>query len=124
VYFNVFCQTHKYIVQAVVVRDSWPVPETAWPHIQTIRSTEKLEADPKPGSAKKSRGKGAASKKGNTPSTTQMGLGPNNVHLEHTVVDVISCVCLLLQVDVTKPHWILRVATSSNVSYKAECYSV
>ncbi len=34
-------QPHKYIVQATVLRDSWPVNETAWPYISMIKSMEK-----------------------------------------------------------------------------------
>ncbi len=63
------------MVQAVVMRDSWPTPDTAWPYISSIRSVEKLDdkQDTKPGSAKKGgRSKGAASKKGSVPSSTQV----------------------------------------------------
>ena len=36
-------QSHKYILQATVLRDSWPVADSAWPYISMIKSVEKLD---------------------------------------------------------------------------------
>ena len=62
--------THKYVVRATILRDSWPLSESAWPYISMIKSMEKLEERPgsKPGSAKKGKKeKGTGGKKGTTP---------------------------------------------------------
>ena len=88
----------KFILQATVIRDSWKVPDSAWPYISMIRSVDKLEdvksaSDVKPSSAKKggrSKDRGAASRKGNNP---QQGT----------------------QLDASKPHWTLRIVTKSSV---------
>ncbi len=47
---------HKYIVQARVLRKSWPIAETAWPSIATIFHPEERTIV-KPGSARKVKGK-------------------------------------------------------------------
>lgn len=36
-------QSHKYILQATVLRDSWPMADSAWPYISMIKSVEKLD---------------------------------------------------------------------------------
>ena len=57
-------------MRATILRDSWPLSESAWPYISMIKSMEKLEERPgsKPSSAKKTkREKGAGGKKGTTP---------------------------------------------------------
>ena len=61
---------HKYVVRATILRNSWPLSESAWPYISMIKSVEKLEERPgsKPNSARKGkRDKGAGGKKGATP---------------------------------------------------------
>lgn len=47
---------HKYVVQARILRKSWPLAETAWPHIAAItRLDERVNSGQKPGSGKKSK---------------------------------------------------------------------
>ena len=67
---------HKFVVRATILRDSWPLSESAWPYISMIKSVEKLEERPssKPGSARKGKKeKGAGGKKGTTPQQSNSG---------------------------------------------------
>ena len=34
-------QPHKYTIQAIVERDSWPLTESQWAHVQKLREQEK-----------------------------------------------------------------------------------
>ena len=36
-------QPHKYVIQAVVMRDSWPLSEVQWAFVQTLKEIEKNE---------------------------------------------------------------------------------
>ena len=36
-------QPHKYIIQAVVLRNSWPISESAWNFVQVLKELEKNE---------------------------------------------------------------------------------
>ena len=70
---------HKYVVRATILRDSWPLSESAWPYISMIKSVEKLEERPssKPGSARRGKKeKGAGGKKGTTPQQSSSSFSP------------------------------------------------
>lgn len=70
---------HKYVVRATILRDSWPLSESAWPYISMIKSMEKLEERPssKPGSARRvKKEKGAGGKKGTTPQQSSSSFNP------------------------------------------------
>ena len=70
---------HKYVVHATILRDSWPLSESAWPYISMIKSMEKLEERPssKPGSARRvKKEKGAGGKKGTTPQQSSSSFNP------------------------------------------------
>lgn len=36
-------QSHKYILEATVLNNTWPISDSAWNFIATQKSTEKLE---------------------------------------------------------------------------------
>ena len=51
--FLFFQANHKYMVQARILRKSWPTLETAWPQVGTLHRLEDPGASHKPGSGKK-----------------------------------------------------------------------
>lgn len=36
-------QTHKYVIQATITRDSWPAGESAWSYMTTLKQIEKMD---------------------------------------------------------------------------------
>ena len=81
-------KTHKYLVRATILRDSWPLSESAWPYISMIKSMEKLEerSGSKPGSAKRAkREKGGGGKKG--------GATPQQ---SSSQLNQVVCVCVVI----------------------------
>ena len=111
---------HKYVVCATILRDSWPVSESAWPYISMIKSMEKLEERPgsKPGSAKKGKKeKVGGGKKGTTPQQSSSQL--NQVVCTDTLTMFRKTAVFNIEISISqtdKPHWILRVVTKSSVS--------
>lgn len=48
--------SHKYVVQGSILLKSWPIEDTAWPELASIRSSERMdEGTHKPSSGKKKR---------------------------------------------------------------------
>ena len=39
----IFLQPHKYIIQAEVLKDSWPLSEASWAFVQMLKELEKNE---------------------------------------------------------------------------------
>ena len=39
----IFIQPHKYIIQAEVLKDSWPLSEASWAFVQMLKELEKNE---------------------------------------------------------------------------------
>lgn len=54
---------HKYVVQARILADSWPLMETAWPQIASIQAEDRQNSGQKPGSGKKPSVKGKDSRR-------------------------------------------------------------
>lgn len=38
-----FFQPHKYIIQAMVLKNSWPLSESSWAFVQMLKDLEKNE---------------------------------------------------------------------------------
>jgi hypothetical protein len=79
-------EQHHYVIQATVLYGTWSVTDSSWPYISMIKS---MEREDKPTSGKKSRGRDKGTK---TPKPTSQ-----------TLTDGI---------DISKPHWTLRVVTN------------
>lgn len=86
--------SHKYVVQGRVLRKSWPIEETAWPHLFEIMSNERLEesatSSQKPNSAKKSKAKkkAATPTPPTAPTVTLVGIQKNTCLQFHIYVTV------------------------------------
>eukprot|EP00731_Ephydatia_muelleri_P031980 Em0023g487a len=97
-------KSHKYVLEATVMNNTWPISDSAWNFVATQKSAEKLE-DNKPSSGRKSKlkekekgsggDKGAATKKG---ATTPLPTARSSAS----------------QIDTTKPHWTLRIVTTTS----------
>ncbi|KAL5457345.1 hypothetical protein EMCRGX_G034594 [Ephydatia muelleri] len=97
-------KSHKYVLEATVMNNTWPISDSAWNFVATQKSAEKLE-DNKPSSGRKSKlkekekgsggDKGAAGKKG---ATTPLPTARSSAS----------------QIDTTKPHWTLRIVTTTS----------
>ena len=99
---------HKYVMVASITHDSWPLSDTAWPHIAEIRSAEEERASTSGGG-----GGGAKGKK--PPSASSKGAGKGKKAKggregggKETSEGVQSSPSLSA-IDATKPHWTLRV---------------
>ncbi|XP_041351984.1 androglobin-like isoform X2 [Gigantopelta aegis] len=104
-------KTHKYIIQATVLKNSWPLSESSWTFVQMLKEMEKNELKvaykeraPSPTKEKqqpatniklKGGGKGGKSEKGSKDKDKAgSGSRPGSQ-----------------QFDFTKPHWTLRVVS-------------
>ncbi|XP_048577844.1 androglobin isoform X3 [Nematostella vectensis] len=99
---------HKYIIQAQVLRDSWPLSRSAWDFVQMMKGLDKTDMEGAPtesaprtdklSTVASSKGKkGKESKEGRT-SKGQSGSRPSSQQ----------------QFDSSKPNWTLRVFSDSS----------
>ena len=114
---------HRYVLVATVLHNSWPIPDTAWPFLADIKAAEEEAAEKlvvgggggggksggrkplsatKVGKGKKPKGGGGGGKEG------AGGKDSGGEGLQSSVS--------LTNVDVGKPHWILRMALKQSVS--------
>ena len=112
---------HRYVLVATVLHNSWLIPDTAWPFLADIKAAEEEAAEKlvvgggggggksggrkplsatKVGKGKKPKGGGGGGKEG--------AGGKDSEGLQSSVS--------LTNVDVGKPHWILRMALKQSVS--------
>lgn len=112
--------THKYVVQARILRKSWPLAETAWPHIAAItRMDERVNSGQKPGSGKKSKIKDRRKTQSTVQSPNMDRVQVGNVFctgksgITNYYYASIYTSNTLQQFDASKPHWVLRVVTNS-----------
>ncbi|XP_068698412.1 androglobin-like isoform X1 [Montipora foliosa] len=97
----------KYIIQAQVLRDSWPLSKSAWDFVALLKSFERLDVDVPTESAPRadklsasvSKGKKSKDGKENSRSKGQAGSRPSSQQ----------------QFDSSKPNWTLRVVSDANV---------
>ncbi|CAF0817974.1 unnamed protein product, partial [Didymodactylos carnosus] len=110
---------HKYIIQAVLLRKSWPLTPTQWQFVEQLKEQEKNELkifnrQPSPSATRPDATKranqnqsgaatgGAKQTKGGKP-TGATTARPSTAKTATSV-----------QVDITKPHWTLRVVSDAD----------
>ncbi|XP_078372473.1 androglobin-like isoform X6 [Oculina patagonica] len=97
---------HKYIIQAQVLRDSWPLSKSAWEFVAMLKSLDRLdieapaESAPRGDKLSASVSKGKKSKEGkeSRSSKGQAGSRPSSQQ----------------QFDSSKPNWTLRIVSDAN----------
>lgn len=103
---------HKYIIQAMVLKNSWPLSESSWAFVQMLKDLEKnelkvvnKERPPSPpkqektaaSTGSKDKGKGGAKGKDKGKDKDQKGSRPSSQQFDHS-----------------KPHWSLRIASDAS----------
>lgn len=94
----------KYIIQAQVLRDSWPLSKNSWDFVAMLKSLERLEVDvptenaPRADKLSASVSKGKKTKESNR-SKGQSGSRPSSQQ----------------QFDSSKPNWTLRIVSDANL---------
>ncbi|XP_048766494.2 androglobin-like isoform X7 [Ostrea edulis] len=103
---------HKYIIQAMVLKNSWPLSESSWAFVQMLKDLEKnelkvanKERPPSPpkqektaaSTSSKDKGKGGAKGKDKGKDKDQKGSRPSSQQFDHS-----------------KPHWNLRIASDAS----------
>ncbi|KAK3803170.1 hypothetical protein RRG08_067346 [Elysia crispata] len=108
---------HKYIIQATVLQNSWPLSESSWRFVQILKEMEKNElkvsnkerppSPPKvektPAGGSKTKAKGGKDKGGKDKGQDGKGSRPSSQ-----------------QFDITKPHWTLRVVSDAVTAEEIE----
>ena len=102
--------THKYVVTATIIRDSWPIADTAWSCIADIKMAEEA--------AEKAAGTGGKGDGKKTPSTSKGSKGKKGKGGGGSKEsgDRVQSSVSLSSIDASKPHWTLRVALRQSVS--------
>ncbi|XP_078322766.1 androglobin-like isoform X12 [Crassostrea virginica] len=109
---------HKYIIQAMVLKNSWPLSESSWAFVQMLKDLEKnelkgredmanKERPPSPpkqektaaSTSSKDKGKGGAKGKDKGKDKDQKGSRPSSQQFDHS-----------------KPHWSLRIASDASAA--------
>ncbi|XP_061176714.1 androglobin-like isoform X2 [Saccostrea echinata] len=105
---------HKYIIQAMVQKNSWPLSESSWAFVQMLKDLEKnelkvanKERPPSPpkqektaaSTGSKDKGKGGAKGKDKGKDKDQKGSRPSSQQFDHS-----------------KPHWSLRIASDASAA--------
>ncbi|XP_013419771.1 androglobin-like [Lingula anatina] len=103
---------HKYIIQAMVMRNSWPLSESSWTFVQMLKDMEKNELkvankEERPPSAPKNdkaqgkaaQGKGSKGKDKDKGAKDKQGSRPPSQ-----------------QFDTTKPYWTLRIVSDGTAA--------
>ncbi|XP_062575227.1 androglobin-like [Saccostrea cucullata] len=105
---------HKYIIQAMVQKNSWPLSESSWAFVQMLKDLEKnelkvanKERPPSPpkqektaaSTSSKDKGKGGAKGKDKGKDKDQKGSRPSSQQFDHS-----------------KPHWSLRIASDASAA--------
>lgn len=103
---------HKYIIQAMVLKNSWPLSESSWAFVQMLKDLEKnelkvvnKERPPSPpkqektaaSTGSKDKGKGGAKGKDKGKDKDQKGSRPSSQQFDHS-----------------KPHWSFRIASDAS----------
>ncbi|XP_028410021.1 androglobin-like isoform X2 [Dendronephthya gigantea] len=102
-------QVHKYIIQALVLRDSWPLNKESWDFVLSQRNAEKTDpldytqesSSRGEKSAGQSKGKKSKDGKESRSSKNQSGSRPASQQLNF---------------DTTKAHWTLRIVTDASLA--------
>ncbi|ELT91375.1 hypothetical protein CAPTEDRAFT_224147 [Capitella teleta] len=101
---------HKYVIQAVVMRSSWPLSEVQWAFVQTLKEIEKNELkvshkqrDSSPPRSEKATAASKGKDKGGKGKGKEKGSRPPSQ-----------------QFDMTKPHWLMRVVSDGNAAEEIE----
>ncbi|XP_063712017.1 androglobin-like isoform X5 [Symsagittifera roscoffensis] len=106
---------HKYIIQARVLRKSWPISQSAWAHVAMLKEQEKEEMkanfDERPGSSRSNAAGGAKSAKQST---------SKNLKPEKSAKGAQSRP-ISQQFDNEKPHWLLRVVIDTSENQQGDC---
>uniref|UniRef100_A0A0B7A9C8 Androglobin domain-containing protein n=1 Tax=Arion vulgaris TaxID=1028688 RepID=A0A0B7A9C8_9EUPU len=103
-------KVHKYIIQATVLQNSWPLSENSWRFVQTLKEMEKnefrlsnrdypqsvLKVEKVQVAGSKTKLKGTKEKAGKDKGQDGKGSRPSSQHF-----------------DITKPHWTLRVVVDA-----------
>jgi len=108
-------ETHKYIIQAFVLRNSWPLTAKQWDHVDELKRLEKekekeqidLDGNPDLSSSKdgkESKGSAKGKKDGKKEGKARPGSRSESAAL----------------VDDTKPNWTMRVVLDSTVDQDVE----
>merc|ERR1712048_413254 len=108
-------ETHKYIIQAFVLRNSWPLTAKQWDHVDELKRLEKekekeqidLDGNPDLSSSKDgkdSKGSAKGKKEGKKEGKARPGSRSESAAL----------------VDDTKPNWTMRVVLDSTVDQDVE----
>lgn len=109
---------HKYIVQAVVLHNSWPLSESSWTFVQMLKEQEKNELKvaykERPVSPQKNEKSAPASQKGK-PKGGKTDKGVKEKEKETKGSRPPS-----QQFDITKPHWTLRIVLDANSAEEIE----
>ncbi|XP_015772196.1 PREDICTED: androglobin-like [Acropora digitifera] len=101
---NMLFVIRKYIIQAQVLRDSWPLSKNSWDFVAMLKSLERLEVDvptenaPRADKLSASVSKGKKTKESNR-SKGQSGSRPSSQQ----------------QFDSSKPNWTLRIVSDANL---------
>ncbi|KAK7107724.1 hypothetical protein V1264_015593 [Littorina saxatilis] len=107
---------HKYIVQATVLRNSWPLSESCWTFVQMLKEQEKnelkvaykerppspVQKEKAPAAGQKGKPKGKGDKGGKDKQDNKGSRPPSQ------------------QFDITKPNWILRIVVDANIAEEIE----
>ncbi|KAL8581512.1 hypothetical protein ACOMHN_042905 [Nucella lapillus] len=107
---------HKYIVQATVMKNSWPMSESSWAFVQQLKEQEKNELkvaykerppspaknEKSPPAGQKGKPKGKADKGGKEKQDTKGSRPPSQ------------------QFDITKPSWTLRIVVDATSAEEIE----
>ncbi|XP_065057122.1 androglobin-like isoform X2 [Rhopilema esculentum] len=102
-------QTHKYIIQAVVLRDSWPLSQSQWSFISMLKHIEKTDGEAMETSTKTE--KHSAGPKGKKGSKDNKEGRSSKSHQQSVTSRPGS-----QQFDITKPNWVLRVVSDASAS--------
>lgn len=107
---------HKYIVQATVMKNSWPLSESSWTFVQQLKEQEKNELKvaykERPPSPAKNEKALPAGQKGKPKGKVDKGAKDKQDNKGSRPPSQ--------QFDITKPNWILRIVVDANSAEEIE----
>ncbi|XP_067675678.1 androglobin-like isoform X1 [Haliotis asinina] len=110
---------HKYIVQATVLKNSWPLTEREWAFVQTLKEQEKNELKvsykERPPSPPKEKAPAAATQKGKQSKGSKADKGSKEKDKDNKGSRPPS-----QQFDMTKPFWTFRIVSDASAAEEIE----